>query len=141
MFEESYNQAIRTKKHFAFETNLHLLEHLLFVTEAKENGFLAYLIFFFMPHVKSCVERVSLRVKTGGHGLPASEIALRYKAGLKNLKNQFFTFDKVLVYDTSKPYQITFIAEIVSGKVIRANRYYLKSNPTIARYIPVLNTK
>ncbi|MDZ4846840.1 MAG: hypothetical protein SH857_14975 [Chitinophagales bacterium] len=136
-----YNKAIKEKKHFAFETNLHLLEHLEFVTEAKENGFLTYLVFFFMPNAKSCVERVRIRLKTGGHGLPASEIAYRYKAGLRNLKNQFSTFDKVLVYDTSKPYQITFIAEIISGQVIRANRYYLKSNPTIARYIPVLNSK
>lgn len=96
-FEESFKGALTTGEHFAFETNLHDEIHLELVNEAKSNNFLLCLIFFYMPDVRTCIERVKIRIKSGGHGLPDKEIIRRYKIGLQNLKKHYKDFESSLV--------------------------------------------
>lgn len=47
------------------------------------------LIFLSLPTVVQAVTRVQLRVRQGGHSIPAEVIARRFTAGLQNLETLY----------------------------------------------------
>lgn len=57
--------------------------------EAKEKGYKVTLIFFWPNNVNLAIERVKLRVESGGHNIPLETIKRRYSKGIKNLVNIF----------------------------------------------------
>jgi len=88
---------------FAFETTLAGVMYAKRIKRWKESGYLFLLTFFWLRDVSIALERVSVRVASGGHGIPEDVIRQRYRRGLAN----FFKFyrplaDQWLMYDNSE---------------------------------------
>lgn len=69
----------------------------------KSAGYQVHLIFIGMNTVEECVQRVSIRVKAGGHKVPEDTIIYNFKAGYANLCTYFGEFDSVTLYDNAIP--------------------------------------
>jgi predicted ABC-type ATPase len=71
---------------FALETTLATRHYLRFVQEARVEGYVVRLLFFWLNSTDLAVERVAARVREGGHSIPEPVIRRRYEGGLR----QFF---------------------------------------------------
>lgn len=67
---------------FALETPLATRHYLRFIEEAREQGYLVRLFFFWLNSADLAVERVASRVREGGHNIPEHVIRRRYESGL-----------------------------------------------------------
>lgn len=87
---------------FAFETTLASRTFAASVKQWKEWGYRVHLIFFWVPDAGVCVQRVSVRVALGGHGIPETTIRRRYERGLVNLFGLYMPLvDAWKVFDNS----------------------------------------
>ncbi len=87
---------------FAFETTLAGRVYASRIRKWKGQGYRFLLGFFWLPNVELALERVAKRVQSGGHGIPADVVRVRYERGLRN----FFALyrplaDGWVVYDNS----------------------------------------
>jgi predicted ABC-type ATPase len=99
MFPEAKEKAISGNENFAFETNFVADDPLFSMYQFKQAGYETHLIFLGMNSVEECIQRVSLRVKTGGHKVPEESIIYNYKTGYKNLYKYYREFDSVTLID------------------------------------------
>jgi predicted ABC-type ATPase len=76
---------IENKQSFAFETTLSGLTYIKIIEKAKENGFDVTMFFVYLESATMAEDRVTSRVKKGGHYIPKDVIERRYFKGLKNL--------------------------------------------------------
>jgi predicted ABC-type ATPase len=53
----------------------------------RHSGYEFHLLFFWLPRVETALERVTSRVRKGGHSVPEEVVRRRYVGGLRN----FFT--------------------------------------------------
>jgi predicted ABC-type ATPase len=61
-----------------------------------------WLLFLWLPSPEAAVERVSRRVRQGGHRIPADVVHRRYWAGLRNMRDLYLPLaDIALIYDNS----------------------------------------
>lgn len=93
---------LKEGKDFAFETTLSTRSYAPLVQQAKKNGYVIFLIFFWLESVDLAKNRVQERVKKGGHSIAPEIIHRRYLRGIRN----FFRLYRVLaenwiVYDNS----------------------------------------
>lgn len=70
---------------FAFETTLATKSYHSLINEAKSSGYEIWLLFFWLPNAGMAIERVSSRVKNGGHFIPTDVIIRRHQRGIENL--------------------------------------------------------
>lgn len=92
---------------FAYETVLSHKSKLDIIKQAKENGYkvISYFVYTKSPNIN--VERVARRAEQGGHDVPKQKIIDRYYRSvenakeLKNLSDEFYTFDNSLTLDAS----------------------------------------
>jgi len=70
---------------FALETTLATRTHANFIQYAQENGYKVTLVFFWLNLPSLAVERVKMRVASGGHNIEEKVIRRRYDIGIKNL--------------------------------------------------------
>lgn len=75
---------LRQKKQFAFETTLASRAFVQTIDKAKKMGYETTILFFWLNSVNLAINRVSTRVKEGGHNIPRTVIRRRYGRGLKN---------------------------------------------------------
>ena len=81
------------------------------IKRAKANGYYITLIYFWLNSPDLAVERVKLRVLSGGHDIPTDVIHRRYQAGLANLKNLYQPIvDYWMIFDNSERPE-KFVAE------------------------------
>jgi len=123
IFPEAKERAINNGENFAFETNFVADDPLFSMSQFKQAGYETHLIFMGMNTVEECIQRVSLRVKTGGHKVPEESIIYNYKTGYKNLYKYWREFDSITLIDNpiavDEEYQIpvkllTFKNEVLS---------------------------
>jgi predicted ABC-type ATPase len=88
---------------FAFETVLSdpAGEKVAFLLEASQRGYEVVLCFIGLSGVEQSIERVSMRVLQGGHGVPAEKLEQRFARTLSNLKRAVASLPEVLVFDNS----------------------------------------
>jgi predicted ABC-type ATPase len=68
----------------------------------QDFGYRIKLIFLYLKDVKIAIERVRVRVKQGGHGVPDDVIRRRYDAGWSNFLHVYKgCVDKWVLYDNS----------------------------------------
>ena len=79
------HELIKLKADFAFETTLSARHFVKVIDEAQNLGYFVTLIFLWLESKELAVERVKLRVNTGGHNIPYEVIINRYKMGIVNL--------------------------------------------------------
>lgn len=75
-------------------------------------GYRFNLYFFWLPTSEMAIQRVALRVLSGGHDIPETVIRRRYEAGMNN----FFTLYRPLanlwrVYDNTQPTEPSLVAK------------------------------
>lgn len=110
----------------AIETTLSTKSYKNKILEAKKKNYQITLIFFWLNSVELAKERVSLRVKEGGHNIPNDVIERRYKKGINNLFEIYLPIvDKAMIFDNSQGKSI-LIAEKFHGKetIILENKLF-----------------
>lgn len=102
-------------KSFALETNCSGKSYLRVLESCKQDGWRIRLLYFWLPSAEMAVERVSRRVRQGGHSIPVDVIHRRYRVGVWNMRNLYLPLaDDAEIYDNSDYRQI-LIAEKRSG--------------------------
>ncbi len=72
-------------KDFAIETTLATRTHLNLIKTAQSKGYTVTLLYFWLNMPSLAVERVRLRVASGGHNVTEDKIRRRYDMGIKHL--------------------------------------------------------
>lgn len=93
---------LKSNESFAFETTLATKTYKQKLIAAKNNNYKVKLLFFWLPTIELAIERVSTRVKEGGHNIPKDIIARRYKRGIDNLFKIYLPLcDEWMIFDNS----------------------------------------
>ena len=95
-------ELLATGETFALETTLATRHYLRFIAEARTQGYLVRLLFFWLNSADLAVERVAARVAEGGHNIPEQTIRRRYESGLRQFFGAYRTaVDDWLLFDNS----------------------------------------
>jgi predicted ABC-type ATPase len=87
---------------FAFETTLSGLSYLRRMQKWKKAGYRIEICFLRLHSVRLAVQRVSLRVKQGGHNVPRADVLRRFERGWINFKRDYRPLaDSWTIYDNS----------------------------------------
>lgn len=87
---------------FAFETTLATKSYHTTVEEAKANGYVVTLLFFWLDSVQLAIDRVAERVRNGGHNIETEVIRRRYVRGLQNLFDIYLPIvSEATIFDNS----------------------------------------
>jgi len=88
---------------FAFETTLAGMAYAQRIKQWRANGYLFLLAFFWLRDVSIALERVAVRVASGGHDIPEGVVRQRYQRGLANFFKLYRPLaDRWLMYDNSE---------------------------------------
>ncbi len=82
---ERIKNLISSGTDFALETTLATRTHANVIKFAQENGYKVTLVFFWLSLPSLAVERVKMRVESGGHNIEEKTIRRRYDIGIKHL--------------------------------------------------------
>jgi len=96
---------------FAFETTLSGRTYEPMLREFREQGYVVYLYFLWLPDVGTNLVRVAHRVQQGGHNVPEEDVRRRYRRGITNFLHVYRPLaDFWIVYDNSGlwPREIAF---------------------------------
>jgi len=74
---------------FAFETTLAGKAYAHRISDWQNLGYSVKLVFLQLQSVDQAIARVELRVRQGGHPIPAEVIERRFKAGLRNFESLY----------------------------------------------------
>lgn len=83
---------------------------------AKEKGFYVTMNYIGVKSVDITKERVAIRVRKGGHGIPDEAIERRYFDSLANLSKVINICDKINIYDNSEMFKLVMV--IKDGEVV-----------------------
>lgn len=88
---------------FSFETVLSdpVGDKVEFIRQAVESGYLVVLMAVGLDSPEKSLQRVSLRVKRGGHNVPADRIYRRYPRVIENLRKASLVSTLAIVIDNS----------------------------------------
>ena len=90
------------KDSFAFETTLAARSYAPWIKGIRSNGYEVHLVFVSLHSPELAIERVTERVRRGGHGIPPHEIRRRYERGIMNLFRLYIPIvDTWAIYDNS----------------------------------------
>ena len=84
---------------FAIETTLAGRYHRRLFNDAKKRNWRIGLIFLWVGTPELAIQRVQVRVRSGGHDIPEPTIRRRFRRGLKNLAWFVERSDRVSIYD------------------------------------------
>ncbi|MBF0431515.1 MAG: zeta toxin family protein [Fibrobacteria bacterium] len=115
------------RKTFAFETTMASRTFGTFLNQCKKKGYITNVIFLWLQNPDLAVERVKLRVKTGGHNIPQEIILKRYVSGIRN----FFSIYQPIsnnwsVYDNSGKSPVIIAEKSLSSKLKIVNEHKWK---------------
>lgn len=87
---------------FAFETTLAAKSHASRAAALRRRGYSVQLLFLHLESTDLAIERVTARVRSGGHHVPADTVCRRYRQGLRNLFHIYLPLtDAWQIYDNS----------------------------------------
>lgn len=96
------NDLLKSDESFAFETTLATRSYKSKIEEAKQKGYKASMIFFWLNNIELAKDRVAIRVSEGGHNIEPDVIERRYLKGIKNLFDIYLPIiDVALIFDNS----------------------------------------
>lgn len=100
---ERANMFIKNKTSFGFESTLAAgtaPEKL--IRQAKEQGFVVVLLYFWLSSPQLAMARVQQRVESGGHDIPESDVYRRYERSIWNITRLYLPLvDAWMVFDNS----------------------------------------
>ncbi|MDR1726161.1 MAG: zeta toxin family protein [Bacteroidales bacterium] len=109
---------------FAFETTLSTKTHKNIILQAKKQGYIVVLLFFWLQNIELAKARVRQRVAEGGHNIEASIIERRYIRGIVNLFDIYLPVaDEIFIFDNSN--NTNLVAQKTTGtiKIVDNNKY------------------
>jgi len=112
---------IRAKKRFSFETVFSHESNLEDMRLAADAGYKVYLYFVSTESPEINKYRVALRVKNGGHNVPADRIENRYYRSLDYLHDAAEIAYQAYFFDNSvddEPYKVSGHFKVVGGKKV-----------------------
>ena len=71
------------------------------IKKAKQRGYIVEVYYVGLESADLAVERVSQRVKKGGHGIKEEDIRRRYEQSLKNLQKIIPLCNQIFIYDNT----------------------------------------
>jgi predicted ABC-type ATPase len=83
------------------ETVLSTSKYQRLALKAKELGFQIHLIYVLLDSVERNIERVRIRARKGGHGVPEDKLRSRYARSLEQLPWYLDKADRAWLYDNS----------------------------------------
>jgi len=86
---------------FAVDTTLSGKHQIDLMRRAKTAGFKVNLIFICVSSPALCQARIEERISSGGHAVPARDVARRFERSLANLKVAFDIAERVFVLDNT----------------------------------------
>ena len=86
------------------------------IKRAKKNGYTVSMNYIGVKNSEIAKERVDLRVKKGGHGIPHKDIERRYFESLENLTKIILICDEINVYDNTDIFKLVLRME--QGKLV-----------------------
>lgn len=92
---------LEQKRSFAVETTLSGRFHLDVVKRAKVGGWNVGIVYIGLKTPTIAIDRVGLRILTGGHNVPPPDIRRRYGRSLVNLASICRIADRLVVLDNS----------------------------------------
>jgi predicted ABC-type ATPase len=99
---EEIETYVRDKRSFAFETTLSGRRYARMIPQWQSIGYRIKLVFLYLEDVKIAIERIRVRVRQGGHGIPEDVVRRRYEAGWRNFQQTYRKLvDTWVVYDNS----------------------------------------
>ena len=91
---------------------------------AKENGFYIIVNYIGVENPEIAKERVRIRVRKGGHGIPDEDIDRRYYDSIKNLERIIEICDEVNIYDNTEIFKE--IINFKNGSLVWKEKYMPK---------------
>ncbi len=80
---------IAAGRNFAFETTLAGRTYAPMIDRWRADGYSVKLIFLSLASPEEAIARVAMRVRQGGHHVPAETIRRRFKSGLAHFRNTY----------------------------------------------------
>ena len=101
MLEQIHSLAKRCAD-FGFETTLSGRTYVKLLQETKKKGYLVHIFFLWISHVELALERIRLRVRNGGHGIPDATVRRRFSRSLPNFLRVYKPLaDSWTIFDNS----------------------------------------
>jgi predicted ABC-type ATPase len=101
---EEARSLISAGSSFALESTLSGKTYVAMLREARERGFRVVVHYVVIGSAAQAVERVRLRVKLGGHDVPAEDVVRRYERSRKHLLEDYLPLaDEWGVWDNRNP--------------------------------------
>lgn len=108
---ERIDELLSKKADLAIETTLATRTLVKIIKEAKELGYTITLIYFWLNMPELAIERVRLRVASGGHNVPEETIRRRYSQGISNLFSLYLPIVDYWILIDNSNVKIELIAE------------------------------
>lgn len=106
---------ISAKQSFSFETVMSSPDKVELLEKSRRLGYRNYLYFVATDDPQINVSRVEIRVKEGGHDVPADKITTRYFRSLDLLWEAIKFTNRAFIFDNSGS-EIVFLAEITDAE-------------------------
>ncbi len=112
-------EALNNKTDFTVETNFRDAGLMTTVNRFKENDYIASIVYIGLADVKQSTDRVSARVKGGGHFVDTGSIHYNYIEGLRNFEYFADRFDNIEFIDASgNLYELKSLLSVQNRKVV-----------------------
>lgn len=116
------SELLKNNKSFAIETTLSTKSYTSLIRKAKNQGYKITLLFLSLNSIELAINRVSVRVKEGGHNIPKNVIRRRFTKGLKNLFNLYIPIvDRWLLINNSDRKFKTIAQGSIGGTIFVTN--------------------
>jgi predicted ABC-type ATPase len=110
-------ELLKSGNSFSLETTLSGRTLIRLAKAAKEQGWKVGLLYFGLRSPEQAIERVRLRVESGGHNVPPDDVRRRYYRSLSNLPGFLTLADRAIFVDNSTRKRGKLILEIMEGHV------------------------
>lgn len=118
------DNAIKSHKDFAFETNFSSLLPLTMANEFKRENYKLGFIYFGLSSIDESVARVNQRFVTGGHDITYEAIKFNFVEGVRQTQEYLYLFDNILFVDGLTDFgDIVAIHISSSGKHVITDHY------------------
>ena len=109
---------IKNQVDFTRESTLSGHEILRSMARAQAVGYEVNLVYIGLSGVELSVNRVAIRVASGGHDIPVEAIRRRYKKSIRNAARACHVADNVIFYDNSSDKGYYPLAQIRLGRLL-----------------------
>ncbi len=124
--DELREQCLAERRDFAFETVFSHPSKLGFMERAADAGYDIHVFFVSLPTPEMNVERVRLRVASGGHDVPEDRIVDRWKRVMVMLPEIVRRAHRVMIFDNASPPEAPVIRLVAFGRRDREGRLDLE---------------